>query len=124
MTIHGTEGTVLLDRDGYEVYDLNDKRTAEVKANQQVNTTKDLLSIDSMTTAHFQNFVNGIRTGEALTQPIANGHISNTILLLSNIAWKYNRMLRLDTTNGHIVGDAEAMTMWQREYEKGWEPKV
>lgn len=124
VTIHGTEGTVLLDRDGYEVYDLNDKRTAEVKANQQVNTTKDLLSIDSMTTAHFQNFVNGIRTGEALTQPIANGHISNTILLLSNIAWKYNRMLRLDTTNGHIVGDAEAMTMWQREYEKGWEPKV
>jgi len=124
VTIHGTEGTVLLDRDGYEVYDLNDKRITEVKANQQVNTTKDLLSIDSMTTAHFQNFVNGIRTGETLNQPIANGHISNTILLLSNIAWKYNRTLRLDTTNGHVLNDAEAMTMWQREYEKGWEPRV
>jgi predicted dehydrogenase len=124
VTIHGTEGTVLLDRDGYEVYDLNDKRITEVKANLRAGTTADLLSIDSMTTAHFQNFVNGIRTGEVLSQPIANGHISNTILLLSNVAWKYNRTLRLDTTNGHIVGDPEAMTMWQREYEKGWEPRV
>jgi predicted dehydrogenase len=124
VTIHGTEGTVLLDRDGYEVYDLNDKRVTEVKANAQAATTQDLLSIDSMTTAHFQNFVNGIRNGETLNQPITNGHISNTILLLSNVAWKFNRTLRLDTTNGHIVGDPEAMTLWAREYEKGWEPKV
>jgi predicted dehydrogenase len=124
VTIHGTEGTVLLDRDGYEVYDLNDKRIAEVKANQKGGTTQDLLSIDSMTTAHFANFVNGIREGEALNQPIANGHISNTILLLSNIAWKYKRTLRLDTTNGRILGDPEAMTLWRREYEKGWEPRV
>jgi hypothetical protein len=30
--------------------------------------------------------------------------------------------LTLDTTNGHIKGDPEAMKSWGREYEKGWAP--
>jgi predicted dehydrogenase len=123
VTIHGTKGTVLLDRGGYEVYDLDDKKLTEVKAAKSAST-QDLRSIDDMTTAHFQNFVNAIRSGERLHSPIADGQISVTMLLLSNVAWKYNRTLRLDTANGHVLGDAEAMTMWRREYEKGWEPRV
>jgi predicted dehydrogenase len=123
VTIHGTKGTVLLDRGGYQVYGLDDKMLTEVKA-EQSPATQDLRSIDSMTTAHFQNFVDGIRTGERLHSPITDGQVSVTMLLLSNVAWKYNRTLRLDPSNGHIVGDAEAMTMWGREYEKGWEPHV
>jgi hypothetical protein len=46
------------------------------------------------------------------------------MLLLSNVAWKYNRTLVLDTANGRIRNDAEAMTMWRREYADGWEPRV
>jgi hypothetical protein len=34
------------------------------------------------------------------------------------------RELRLDTKDGRILGDAEAMKMWTREYEKGWAPQV
>jgi hypothetical protein len=49
---------------------------------------------------------------------------SQTILQLSNIAWKVGRDLHLDTNNSHILNDEEAMKMWKREYEKGWEPKV
>ena len=77
-----------------------------------------------MTTAHFQNFVNAIREGEPLHSPIHDGQISVTMLLLSNIAWKYARTLALDPATGHIRNDAEAMSMWRREYEKGWEPRV
>jgi predicted dehydrogenase len=123
VTIHGTKGTVLLDRGGYQVYDLDDRMLTEVKAGKSA-TTQDLRSIDSMTTAHFQNFVDGIRTGARLHAPINDGQVSVTMLLLSNIAWKYNRTLRLDPASGHVIGDAEAMTMWGREYEKGWEPHV
>jgi predicted dehydrogenase len=122
-TIHGTKGTVLIDRGGYLIYDLEDRMLTEVKA-AKAAATQDLQSIDAMTTAHFQNLVNGIRSGEALHSPISDGQVSVTMLLLSNVAWKYNRTLRLDTSNGHILGDAEAMTMWRREYEKGWEPRV
>ena len=29
-----------------------------------------------------------------------------------------------DPSNGHIQHDKEAMSLWAREYESGWEPKV
>jgi hypothetical protein len=35
-----------------------------------------------------------------------------------------NRELRVDTSDGKIQNDAEAMKRWTREYEKGWEPHV
>ena len=46
------------------------------------------------------------------------------MLQLSNIAWEVNRELHLDTKDGQIQNDAEAMKMWGREYEKGWAPHV
>ena len=122
-TIHGTTGTVLLDREGYEVYDANGKKVDEFKTGKE-NSTSDLLSRDSMTDLHFANLINGIRNGEALHSPIAVGNVSVTILQLSNIAWFVRRDLKLDTKTGHILNDAEAMKMWAREYEKGWEVRV
>jgi predicted dehydrogenase len=122
-TIHGTEGTVLIDRAGYQVFNLSDKMLDEFKAGRAA-TTQDLQSIDAMTTNHFGNLINAIRAGEPLRSPIADGNISVTMLLLSNIAWKVNRTLHLNRQNGHILNDAKAMEMWRREYQKGWEPKV
>ena len=122
-TIHGTEGTVLIDRSGYQVFTLNDKLIDEYKTKEET-TTQDLQSIDSMTTKHFQNLINGIRVGEKLHSPIEEGNISVTMLQLSNIAWKLNRTLQLNKENGHILDDNKAMELWRREYEKGWELKV
>jgi predicted dehydrogenase len=122
-TIHGTTGTVLVDREGYEVYDENGKKVDEFKTGKE-NSTSDLLSRDSMTDAHFGNLINAIRNGEALHSPIAVGNLSVTILQLSNIAWFVSRDLKLDTKTGHILNDPEAMKMWAREYEKGWEVRV
>jgi predicted dehydrogenase len=123
VTIHGTEGTVLLDRGGYQVFALNDKLINEFNT-PKTNTTQDLQSIDSMTTRHFQNLIAAIQTGEKLRSPIEEGNISVTMLQLSNVAWKVNRTLQLDKKTAHILGDEKAMAMWRREYEKGWEPKV
>jgi hypothetical protein len=111
-TIHGTEGTVLIDRDGYQVFSLDDKLIQEFST-QKSSTTQDLQSIDDMTTQHFQNLLNGIRTGEKLRAPIEEANVSVTMLHLSNIAWKLDRTLHLDKQNGHVLGDKEAMTMWR-----------
>ena len=46
------------------------------------------------------------------------------MLQLSNIAWEVNRELQLDTKDGSIQGDAEAMKLWSREYEPGWAPHL
>jgi predicted dehydrogenase len=123
VTIHGTEGTVLLDRGGYEIYDLKDKMLEERKASR-ASTTQDVRSIDNMTTNHFGNLINGIRDGEKLRSPIAEVNTSVAVLQLSNIAWKVKRTLHLDKQNGHILDDPKAAELWGREYQKGWELKV
>ena len=77
-----------------------------------------------MTDAHFANFIAGIRKGEKLNAPVSVGNVAVTMLQLSNIAWEVNRELRLDARDGRIQDDPKAMTMWNREYEKGWEPHI
>ncbi len=121
--IMGTTGTVIVDRDGYETFDLKGTKTSEFKTGHTTSSA-DLLGSDSMTDAHFANFIAAIRGSEKLRSPIADGNIPVTMLQLSNIAWKMNRELHLDATNGRIQNDQEAMKMWSREYQKGWEPHV
>lgn len=121
--IMGTTGTVVVDRGGYEVYDLKGTRTGEFKA-EKSSASADLVGADSMTDLHFANFIAGIQKGQKLNAPIEVGNVAVTMLQLSNVAWELNRGLKLNPANGHVVDDAEAMKYWTREYEKGWAPKV
>jgi predicted dehydrogenase len=122
-TIMGTTGAVLVDRDGYEIYDLKGNKKSEFKAGSSTSSS-DLVGSDSMTDAHFANFIAGIRKGEKLNAPISVGNVAVTMLQLSNIAWEVNRELQLDTTDGKIQNDPEAMKLWGREYEPGWAPQI
>lgn len=121
--IMGTTGTVVVDRGGYEIYDLKGTKTSEFKA-EKSSASADLVGADSMTDRHFANLIAGIRTGEKLNAPIEVGNVAVTMLQLSNVAWKLGRGLTTDQTNGKVLNDAEAMKYWDREYEKGWAPKV
>jgi predicted dehydrogenase len=123
-TIVGTTGTVLVDRDGYEIYDLKGNKTSEVKTGKEKTSSSDLTGRDSMTDLHFANFIAGVRKGEKLNAPIAVGNVAVTMLQLSNVAWEVNRELCLDTKTGKIQDDAHAMKYWGREYEKGWAPHL
>ena len=123
-TIMGTNGSVLVDRDGYEVYDLGGHKTDEFRVKKEATSSADLIGRDSMTNDHFTNFIAGVTKGEKLHSPVEVGNVAVTMLQLSNIAWEVQRELKLDTSNGKIVGDAEAMKGWGREYEKGWEPHL
>ena len=121
--IMGTTGSVVVDRDGYEIFDLKGNKTGEFVTGKATSSA-DLTGRDSMTDMHFANLIAGIRHGEKLHQPIASGNIAVTMLQLSNIAWITGRELHLDTADAKIKNDAEAMKLWSREYEKGWEPHL
>ena len=121
--IMGTTGSVLVDRDGYEIYDLKGNKTKEFKTGGETSSS-DLTGRDSMTDAHFANFIAGVRKGEKLNAPVSIGNVAVTMLQLSNVAWEVNRELQLDTSNAHILNNPEAMKCWGREYEKGWEPHL
>jgi predicted dehydrogenase len=121
--IMGTSGTVVVDRGGYEIYDLKGTKTKEFTTGTKTSTA-DLLGSDSMTDAHFANFIAGIRKGEKLNAPIDVGNVSVTILQLSNIAWEVGHELHLDPKDGKIQNDADATKLWGREYEPGWAPTL
>jgi predicted dehydrogenase len=121
--IIGTGGSVLVDRGGYEVYDLKGNKTREVKVGTETSSA-DLMGRDSMTDAHFANFIAGIKKGATLNAPVSIGNVAVTMLQLSNIAWETQRALTLNTADGAILNDPEAMKHWSRTYEKGWELKI
>ncbi len=124
-TIHGSNGTVLIDRGGYIVFDRNEKVVEEhKKGSTNENAATNLVGGGDMTTAHFRNFINAIKGSEQLRSPLKDANISVASLHLANIAWKMGRSLKIDPSTGRIQNDDQAMGMWGREYEPGWEPKV
>jgi predicted dehydrogenase len=121
--ILGTAGSVVLDRDGYVQYDL---KGAVVKEGREaaVADSLDFAGNDAHTSAHIENFANGVRTGEALRSPVSE--IAKSVMLchLGNIAQYTGRKLRTERNTGRIVGDQDAMTYWQRDYAPGWAPTM
>ena len=125
VMVHGTNGSVLIDRDGFVIYDGASKVIEEYKVpGHTASASNDTVGADAMTDLHFANMIAAVRGTEKLHQPVAQGNVAVTILQLSNIAYFAKRDLKLDPTNGHIVGDAEAEAMTRRTYAPGWEPKV
>jgi predicted dehydrogenase len=121
--IMGTTGTVVVDRGGYEVYDIKGNKI-DALVTGKAAASADLTGADSMTDRHFANFIAAIKKGDKLNTPVSVGNISVTMLQLSNIAWEVNRELEIDPADGHIKHNEQAMEMWWREYEKGWAPHL
>jgi predicted dehydrogenase len=121
--VHGTTGSMVLDQDGYVVYDMDNK---VVKQNV-VPPGGDPLAPsgdDQLTALHIANFVEGVRTGSPVSQPIEEGAKSVLLCHLGNIAQWTGRALKVDPATGRIQGDEAAMTHWSREYAPGWAPTV
>jgi predicted dehydrogenase len=123
--VHGTTGTMVVDQDGYTVYDLDKRQVKQNVAPPQAGTDPLAFSGDDQLTAlHIANFVAGVRTGSPVTQPINEGVKSVLLCHLGNIAQWTGRALRVDPQSGRIVGDEQAMAHWSREYAPGWAPTV
>jgi predicted dehydrogenase len=121
--ILGTDGSLIIDQDGWELRDLKDavvKRSVAAVATDAVNTTMD----DALSAAHMQNFIAAITSGQALNAPITDGAKTGLLCHLGTIAHQTGRKLRIDPRTGRILDDKHAMQLWARTYEKGWQPSV
>jgi len=120
--IYGTDGTVFIDRNGYKVFD----RSGELLQSGEAEGKESGLALGGggdMSTRHVTNFFETIRGKEKLNQPIDQGVVSQHLTHLINIAYRANKPLEVDTTTGRVF-DRDAMKIWGREYEPGWEPKA
>lgn len=120
--VHGTEGSVLMDRQGYTVYDLRGK---EIRTEKEAgeNVSMGLTGGGSLDDLHIANFISAINSGTQLNAPVEDASISVTTCHLGNMAQRTGETLHIDTATGKPA-EAAAMKLWSREYARGWEPKV
>ncbi len=120
--VYGSEGSVFVNRNLYKIFDLNGKLIKDSKsASQEAGNT--LGGGGDMTTRHVQNFFNTIRGTEQLTSPIAMGVVSQHLTHYANISYRVKKGFDVDVKTGRIF-DRDAMKLWSRKYEPGWEPKL
>lgn len=116
----GTKGSAVVDRNGFELYDLAGKQIREVKAAAESETTG-TVGEGALDVLHAANFLGVIRgTESALHSPIVEGHISTTLCHLGNIAYRTGGSLTLDPKTGK-PREAAAQKLWSVDYEPGWE---
>ncbi|MFQ5983006.1 MAG: Gfo/Idh/MocA family protein, partial [Woeseiaceae bacterium] len=120
--IYGTDGTALLDRNGYFLYDKDGELIKQVNERSRSGTT-DVVGAGALVKYHMENFFAAIRDGATLNAPIEEGAISTLMCHLGNFSQKLGRTLNIDPDNGHIKSDKEAMSYWSRDYESGWSPE-
>ena len=120
--IYGSEGSVFVNRSKYVLFDrkgkvIKDNKSASTEAGTALGGGGD------MTTAHVMNFFDAIRGKAKLTAPIDDAAISMAMVHYSNIAYRVGRGFDIDEKTGRMF-DRDAMKLWGRDYEPGWEPKI
>ena len=121
--IYGSEGTVFVNRQGYSLFDRVGKKIKDSKS-KGTEAGNTLGGGGDMTDTHVANFFNVIRgTENKLNSPIEEGAISQMMCHYANISYRIGKSYDINTANGHIL-DKDGMKLWDRQYEKGWEPKI
>ena len=126
VMFYGETGSLFIGGgNAYTIYNLKNEVVKDVKNDMSAVNARDLANpSQALDALHIQNFFDGIRKGSKLNSDIISGHQSTLLVQLGNIAQRTGRALHINPANGHILNDNDAMKLWSREYEKGWEPKV
>jgi hypothetical protein len=122
--IYGTEGSIMLDRNGYYAYDRSGQVIKEMLEEGQSATT-DLVGAGPLVNYHMGNFFKAIREDIPLNSPVEDINFSNHMCHLANYAQRYDTELIIDQKSGEVLNNELIMNeMWKRSYEPGWEPKI
>ncbi len=119
--IYGSEGSVFVDRNKYILYDRNGNKVSDFESDVKESGVA-LGGGGGATNNHIANFLNTIRGTDQLNAPIDDSAISQAMVHYANAAYRINRGFDVDD-DGRML-DRKAMTLWSREYEKGWEVKL
>jgi predicted dehydrogenase len=109
---YGTNGTILCDRIGYEVYP-DAKPESKAPEHMQMNTS-------DATRLHTARFIEAVRSRQKPEADVEIGHRSTTVPLLGNIAYDTGRKLHWDAVTEEVTGDADATRRLGRDARSEW----
>lgn len=121
--IYGTKGSILLDRNGYILYDKSGKEI-EVLKEAETSATMNTVGAGNLDTQHFGNFFDAIQGKDQQHSPIDEMVKSVNLGLLANIAQFTGQSLKIDSQTGVILDKKIMNKYYGREYQPGWEPKI
>lgn len=120
----GDKGILQTGHNGYTIFDEKGVILKEVKSNAVIDGRNAASPNEGLDAVHVANFLESIRLSKRPNADVETGYKSTLWVQLGNIAQRVGRTLTIDQASGHISNDAQAMQLWGREYEKGWEPKI
>jgi predicted dehydrogenase len=119
---HGTDGTLFVDRSGFQVFP--EKRKIENKSVDRTPTVQ-MESANDALDDHVRNFLDCIKSRQRPVSDIEIGHRSTSTCLLGNVAYRTKERLVWDAANQKMIqGSAEARKLLSREYRAPWKLTV
>ena len=103
---YGDQGTLVVDRSGWKVYDLKETITSD--SSEQART-------------HHRNFIDCIKSRQTPTSDIEIGHFTSVMCHLGNISYRLGREIAFDPQQRNFGNDSEANILLGREYSKKWQ---
>jgi len=118
IEFHGTDGTLFLDRDGFEVFP--EKWEFVPKPRERTASMK-MESVNDALYDHVTNFLDSVKSRKPAACNIEVGQRSSSICFLANVAYRSKEQLVWDASNQRLVqGGAQAHRLLGREYRSPW----
>ncbi|TAE52212.1 MAG: gfo/Idh/MocA family oxidoreductase [Bacteroidetes bacterium] len=124
VIFYGTTGSMIYPGgDEFSFYDMDNKLIKAWKSSEVVDAANPISPFERLDVGHLENFVAAIRGESGLNSPIAEGYASTLLPMLGNIAQRSGKTLICDPATGR-PNDADALKLWSRSYQPGWEMKL
>jgi predicted dehydrogenase len=123
---HGANGTLIVDRLGFEIYPELSGVSGPGAAGRGENSEgyrmeRKEMSAEDATGLHVKNFIECVRTRNRPAADVETGHRSSIVAHLGNIAFRTGRKIHWESAKEEIVGDSEASKLLGRPARKPWD---
>jgi predicted dehydrogenase len=142
IEFYGTDGTLFLDRSGYEIYPetsgalempqaahLREVELYEAEQRKEWNRTRQVRKARSVAVVgegseqnlnHTRNFLDCVKSRQKPISDAETGHRSTSACQLANVSLRSGRKIRWNAGAETVEGDAEAARLLTREYRAPW----
>jgi predicted dehydrogenase len=118
IEFHGTDGTLFVDRGGFEVFP--ETRSVEGKTLGLAPEMK-MSSMNSAGGDHVRNFIDCVKSRQKPVSDVEIGHRSTSVCLLGNVSYRSHQRLVWDVANQKLIsGGPDAEHYLSREYRAPW----
>jgi len=122
---YGTNGTLIADRLGFEIYPESDTTSGPGAAGREQRSEgfrmqRKEMSAEDATASHVKNFIECVRSRKKPAADVEIGHHSTIVAHLGNIAYRTGHKIRWDAAKEEIVDDSEAAKLLARQARKPW----